>query len=78
MENGTGNSLRLLVAALLMFGGLAAILIGIVMAMPPADEPECDAGMPCIAATAVAPVAPAAPVAPVAPVADGLHHSDTD
>ena len=38
MENGPRSSLRLLGAALLTFAGLAAIAIGIIMAMLPADD----------------------------------------
>lgn len=75
MKNGTGNSSRLLVAAILTFGGLAAIAIGIAMAIAPANDPACGAGTPCISGPAVA---PGAPGATAAPVAARLRHSDTD
>jgi hypothetical protein len=65
MKNG-GYSLRLLAAAVLTFGGLAAIAVGLVLALAPVEPGVCDTGTLCI-------TGPAVPS-----VADGVHRSTTD
>jgi hypothetical protein len=66
MEYGSHSSLRLLAAALLTFGGLAAIVVGVILAMAPPETAACDLGTPCITGSALT------------PVADGVHHGSTN
>jgi hypothetical protein len=57
MKHRTGNSIRLVLAALLTIGGLVAIVIGIAMGMAPANAPICDLATTCIAPPAAPAVA---------------------
>jgi hypothetical protein len=66
MRNGTGSSIRLLLAAILTFGGLAAIVIGIAMAIAPANDLACRLTAPCTSQP------------PVPAVADRVSRSATD
>ena len=66
MRDGGGSAFRLLMAAALTFGGLAAMVIGIALAIAPAKDLACD----LTAACASQPAAPA--------VADRARRSATD
>jgi hypothetical protein len=57
MENARYTSLRLLAAALLMFGGLLAIAAGLIVAVAPLAPPACAPGMECTSKPAVPPIA---------------------
>jgi hypothetical protein len=67
MKNGTGNSIRSFVAAVLVFGGLVTIGIGIVAGIARVRAPICDLATTCIAAPAASPA-----------LAEGVHRSATD